>query len=166
MESMNKLQLLIYNKMDLPKFLFISLILCLGCDFIHCLYAKHVWLSAEAFNQAFGSILAAKQIDPNLIPQNELDEIRNITMNTFWLMLYGFMFINAIFYFLFTKLSKWGVKYTRFIVLTSLFLVGIAFLNQMMKPDIWLLASAIQFFAYLFVWLGFKHYPELKNSER
>jgi hypothetical protein len=163
---MEKFQQRIFKNIPVNKFLFIAMGLCILGDALHITYAREVWLTKDAFHVLFLRMVMSQGVDPRDIPQNDLMEGSSVLFNTLWLCLFGVIFFNAIFYFLFYKLKRSGVLYTKFIVFFSLILTTISFLKEMLSLDVWMLLSFFHIILYTFVWLGMKYYPEIKNAEQ
>ena len=59
--------------------------------------------------------------------------------------------------------KQWGISYTKFMVVTSLFLTAFGLIGELMNPNQWTLINVAQIVIYTFVWLGFLSFPELKK---
>ncbi|MBL7663947.1 MAG: hypothetical protein JNM93_02350 [Bacteriovoracaceae bacterium] len=153
----------VFEKIPFKSFLWLAFLLCLIGDLLHAWYAHSIWLSPTSFDASFVRALSLQGIDPNDVPVNELQEVQSLLYQTIWTILISFMVINIVSYFLLTKQNAWGIKYTKFICFTSIFLCFLSFLKELFTPDIWLASTTLQLAIYIFVYLGFRFYPDFKK---
>ncbi len=163
---MNKLKTIYQNQIGLKNFLLSSFALCLTSDLMQIFYAKKVWLSPSAFHIIFIKLLMVNQIDPTTLSAQDIAEGEGVLYMTLWSILFVFVIINAIFYFMYWRRLKWGISYTKFLVITSALFTFLSLLKEMLQPDIWTLFNLLQLIFYIYIWLGFIYFPDLKNSEQ
>lgn len=158
---MQKIESLFKSKLNIEKFTIISAVTLFVADILNILYIDRVFLRGEKLDMMLANSLRIGGYNPADVPFELVLEMRGAFISTFWIFLILFLINNSIFYVLFARHKKAGIKYVRGYAFFGFLLTLINCFTPDTESIFWKVVLILSTIVYLNIFLGMKvFYPK------
>lgn len=155
-----------FDHLGQVKFLTLAAILSFLCDALNIVYMLNSYLPVSINNQMLQRAITSQGIQLATLSINEVNEIRQVLIQTFGIAFTIVLIIHAGIYFLLARNQNWAKNYT-----SGYSLLG-AIMTLFMLPSMvlqlghvfWAIIMFITTFIYLFVYLGLRYYKKQSHQ--
>lgn len=153
-----------FDQLGNIKFLTLSAILSFLCDAINIVYMLVSYLPITINNKMLHSVITAQGLSLSSLNITELNEIRQLFIQTFGMIFLIVLMIHAGIYFLLARNKTWAKNYV-----SGYSILG-AIMTLVMLPSmvfqfghiIWAIIMFATTFFYFFVYFGLRHFKKLE----
>ena len=144
------------------KFLTIAAILSFLCDVLNIVYMLVSYLPVSINNQMLQTAMTSQGIQLARLSINEINEIRQVFIQTFGVIFVVVLVIHAGIYFLLARNQYWAKNYVAGYSLLGAIMTIFILPSMVVQLGhvIWAIVMFATTFIYLFVYLGLRHFKK------
>jgi hypothetical protein len=151
---MQKIESLFKDRISEKKFRDLSTTTLFLADIANILYIDRVFLSSSKISGMMQNSLRLAGYSPGDIPAELLQEAQGAFISTFWIFLMIFMINNSVFYTLYHRGKKAGIKYVKGYAFFGFALTLINCFTPNTESSLWMLVLILSTIVYLYIFLG------------
>lgn len=153
-----------FKALGKKKFLIQGAILCLLSDIGNILYVNLYWFPKKLSLQFLTNILSLQGVNAYQIPRSDLLAYRDLLIDAFGIMFFGFLIYHLLVYFLFFKNKLWAKKYVYGYALTGAVLTIFELPSLFKDNFLWALVMLITTIIYIFTFMGIKYFKKIEEQ--